>query len=220
MLISSNQLSARHKLKDEQLQMCCNNTELERATEWKLLGLTIDENLTLNNHISKMLQDSYSQLSILKKHKRYTSQSAHKQLVESLIFSRLDYCNNLFIDLPQYQVRRMIKLQKSCASFAKGKFCSTEDMVSLKWLLFSERTDLTVLKMTFKGLLNERMPSNFQISIKEKKRELRTATKTIKLTLTSEPNYESHFIKYAKTLYNEVPKPLQEAKNIVLLFLS
>ena len=51
MLISSNQLSARHKLKDEQLQMCCNNTELERVTEWKLLGLTIDENLTLNNHI-------------------------------------------------------------------------------------------------------------------------------------------------------------------------
>ena len=64
--------------------------------------------------------------------------------------------------------------------------------------------------MTFKGLLNERMPSNFQISIKEKKREFRTATETIKLKLTSEPNYESHFIKYATTLYKEVPKPIQE----------
>ena len=51
MLISSNQLSTRHKVKDEQLQICHNNTELERVTEWKLLGLTIDENLTLNNHI-------------------------------------------------------------------------------------------------------------------------------------------------------------------------
>ena len=66
--------------------------------------------------------------------------------------------------------------------------------------------------MTFKGPLNERMPSNFQISIKEKKRELRTATETIKLKLTSEPNYESHFIKYATTLYKEVPKPIQEAQ--------
>ena len=66
--------------------------------------------------------------------------------------------------------------------------------------------------MTFKGLLNEGMPSNFQISIKEKKRELRTATEAIKLTLTSEPNYESYFIKYATTLYNEVPKPIQEAE--------
>ena len=66
--------------------------------------------------------------------------------------------------------------------------------------------------MVFKGLLNERMPSNFQISIKEKKRELRTATETIKLTLTSELNYESHFIKYTPTLYIEVPKPIQEAE--------
>ena len=186
MLIASKQLSVRHKLKDKQLQICCNNTELERVTEWKLLGLTIDENLTLNNHISKILKDSYSHLSILKKLKRYTSQSVRRQLVESLIFSRLDFCNNLFIDLPQYQVRRMIKLQKSCASFVKDKFCSIEDMVSLKWLLVPERIDLTVLKMTFKSLLNERMPSNFQISIKEKKRELRAATETTKLTLTSE----------------------------------
>ena len=102
MFISSNQLSARHKLKDEQLQISWNNTELERVTEWKLLGLIIDEYLTLNYHISKMLKDSYSHLSILKKLKRYTSQFVRKQLVESLVFSRLDYCNSLFIDLPQY----------------------------------------------------------------------------------------------------------------------
>ena len=148
MLITSKQLSARHKLKDEQLQICCNNTDLERVTEWKLLGLTIDENLTLSNHITKFLKHSYSHLSILKKLKRYTSQSVCNQLVESLIFSRFDYRNNLFIDLPQYQVRRMIKLQKSCTSFANGKYCSMEDVVSLKWLLVPERIDFTVLKMT------------------------------------------------------------------------
>ena len=106
----------------------------------------------------------------------------------------------------------MTKLQKSCASFVKGKLCSTEDVVSLKWLLVPEIIDLTILKLTFKGLLNERMLPNFQISIKEKKRELRTARDTIKLTLTSEPNYESHFKKNATTLYNEVPKPIQETE--------
>ena len=69
MLITSKQLSVRHKLKDEQLQIRCNSTDLERVTEWKLLGLTTDEDLTLNNHISKMLKDSYSHLRILKKPK-------------------------------------------------------------------------------------------------------------------------------------------------------
>ena len=89
----------------------------------KLLGLTIDEILTLNNHISKMLKDS-----------------------------------------------RMIKLQKFCASFVKGKFCSTKDVVSLKWLMVSERTDFTVLKMTCNGFLNEGMPSKFHISIMESRK--------------------------------------------------
>ena len=51
-----------------------------------------------------------------------------------------------------------------------------------------ERIDFTVLKMTFNGLLNERMQSNFQIIIKEKKQQLRAETETIKLTLTTEPN--------------------------------
>ena len=34
MLIASKQLSAPHKLKDEQLQICCNNTKQHRVTEW------------------------------------------------------------------------------------------------------------------------------------------------------------------------------------------
>ena len=51
MLITSNQLSTQHKLKDEQSQICCNNTEIEKVTEWKLLDLTINENPTLSNHI-------------------------------------------------------------------------------------------------------------------------------------------------------------------------
>ena len=75
-----------------------------------------------------------------------------------------------------------------------------------------ERIYFTVLKMTFNGLLNERMQSNFQIIIKEKKQDLRAETETIKLALTTESNYESHFIKYVTTRYNEVPRSIQEAE--------
>ena len=60
--------------------------------------------------------------------------------------------------------------------------------------------------MTFKGLLNERMSLDFQINIKEMKRELRQSIKTDK------SNNESHFLKYAATLYNQIPKQIQEAE--------
>ena len=36
-----------------------------------------------------------------------------------------------------------------------------------------------------------------------------------KQELRNEPNYQSHFIKYATTLYNEVPKSIQEAEKIL-----
>ena len=76
MLIVSKQLSARRKLKDEQLQICCNYTQLERVAEWKLLGLKLSINAEQPD--VKRLKDSYSHLSILKKVKRYTSQSVRK----------------------------------------------------------------------------------------------------------------------------------------------
>ena len=57
--------------------------------------------------------------------------------------------------------------------------------------------------MTFKGLLNETMSSNFQTSIKEK---------TTKINNSSRNHQIDPFIKYATTLYNEVPKPIQETE--------
>ena len=64
-----------------------------------------------------------------------TSHTVRARTLESPISLKIDYFNNLFIYLPQYQTRSMIKLQKSCASIAKRKFCSAEDVVPLKRLL-------------------------------------------------------------------------------------
>ena len=56
-------------------------------------------------------------------------------------------------------------------------------------------------------MLNEKMPFNFQTNIK-KKQELRQSTETIKSALKGGPDYESYFLKYATTLYNQVPKQM------------
>ena len=94
MLITTNQMSTQHKLKDKQFQICCNIVTLEIVNKWKLLGVTIDE-----KNVSLLLKNCYLYLSILKKNAKDV-QSVHKQLIESLILSRLDYYKNLFINLP------------------------------------------------------------------------------------------------------------------------
>ena len=65
-------------------------------------------------------------------------------------------------------------------------------------------------------MLKERMPSKTSKSVskkRKKKREPRQSTETIKLALTGEPKDESHLPKYTTTLYNQVPKQVEEAEN-------
>ena len=119
----------------------------------------------LSYRTSKIQKKSYTHLSILKILKRYTSQFVRKQLAKA--FQEYTTVTICYTDLRQSQLQRIIKLQKSCAIFVKRKLCFAEDVVLLKWLLIPERIDFTVSKTTFKGLLNDKMHSNFQISKKK-----------------------------------------------------
>ena len=72
MVISTPQMSKHHQLKEEKLNVKCNNITLERVSQWKSLGITLDEHFHLDKHISNLLKDCYSSLSMLKKLKRCT----------------------------------------------------------------------------------------------------------------------------------------------------
>ena len=57
----------------------------------------------LHSQVNKILKDGYSTLRILKLLERYATYHIRKQLCESLILSKLDYCNILCKTLLQYQ---------------------------------------------------------------------------------------------------------------------
>ena len=88
---------------------------------------------------------------MLKKLKRYTALPIRKKPTESLIFSRLDYCNNLIIDSPQYQIKRLLKLQKTCTGFVLNNYTTCEDITKLKWLLGPEYHRITYFQRFIKG---------------------------------------------------------------------
>ena len=94
------------------------------------------------------------------------------------MFSRIDYCNNLFIDLSQYQIKRLLKLQKACAGFVLNKYATYEDITKLKWLLVLEKINFIIAKLTFKGLLKENVPQNLEIQTRTSYRSLRSSNKT------------------------------------------
>ena len=78
------------------------NKNIERAKEYKRLGIILDEQFELYSHVNKISKDGYSTLRTLKLLKCYTPYYLRKQFCESLILSKLDYCNILCKTLPQY----------------------------------------------------------------------------------------------------------------------
>ena len=156
MVISTPQMSKHHQLKEERLYVKCNNITLERASEGKLLGITLAEHFHLDKHFSKLLKDCCSLLSMLKKLKRYTTLPIRKQLTKLLIFSWLDYCKNLSINLPQYQIKGLLKPQKACSSFVLNKSATCQDVTKLKWLLVPERINFIIVKVIFKGFFTRK----------------------------------------------------------------
>jgi len=66
MIFSSQQLSKYHNLKDDNLNIKCSNTIIERVEQFKIIGVTFDEHLKFNTQLDKILKSSYSTLAILK----------------------------------------------------------------------------------------------------------------------------------------------------------
>ena len=77
---------------------------------------------------------------MLKKLKRYVPLAVRKQLIESWIV----YCSNLYLDLLQNQVKRLLKLQKACGGFILNKYATLENITKLKSLLVPKKVNFTI----------------------------------------------------------------------------
>ena len=126
-----------------------------------------------------------------------------------MIFSRLDYCNNVFIDLPQYQIKRLSNLQKTWAYFVVNMYATYEDITKLIWLLVPEIIHFKIKKLIFKGLLKENIPDNLEIQVRNSNRSLRTSNK-ITLEYTNLQKQQSFYINCPNILYNELPNEIKK----------
>ena len=139
MLFSTHKMSQHHQLYNNNiLKISCKNQTIERVQQYKLLGVVIDEHFELYTHIRNIFKNGYSTLKMLKKLKRYTYHQTRKHLVESLILSKIDYCNVSFKGLPKYQIQRVNKLIQAWAGFVKCKYGEIKDIADLNWLSIEE----------------------------------------------------------------------------------
>ena len=107
-----------------------------------LLGVILDSNLKLERQISSVCQTCFYYLRKLYSYKRYLDFEQRVLFVRCYILSRLDYCNSLYLGLPEFLIKKLQKVQNAAARFifSKQRSVRTSPLLEkLHWLPIKQR---------------------------------------------------------------------------------
>jgi len=193
---------------------------VEVTSSARNIGVIMDSNLTMADHVSNICKSSYSHLRNISQIRKYLTQDATKTLIHSLVTSRLDNMNSLLFGLPDNIISRLQKIQNHAAKLVmkKKKYDHvTPILQSLHWLPIHYRIHYKLLLTTHKclnGLAPEYLSSRLQKYIPG--RSLRSADQHLlveqKVKLKSYG--ERAFSIAAPKLWNELPLDLRKCENL------
>ena len=71
--------------------------EIDNQNEVELLGITIDNKLTFNKHMSKLCRKASKKLHALTRVAKYMTETQRKSVMTSFIYSQFQYCPLIWI---------------------------------------------------------------------------------------------------------------------------
>ena len=177
----------------------------------------------LNTNIFRsrqLISSCYRKIFVLKKLKNFAPWHVRKQLAESLVLSKLDYCNVLLFNITQLRLRRLQQVQKAAAGFVNGKFCKIPDIIELGWLPIIDKINYNILKLTHQVLYNNEFPDYLTVQREQNRHSKRNQQENdcdIRLTT---PNTTKTFSGAASRLFNELPSNIRGEENYDLFCTS
>ena len=121
------------------------------------LGISYDCNLSMANHVAKIVKSSFYHLKNISRIRKYITIDTAKTLVHTFISSKLDYCNALLYGLPKSTIRKLQSVQNSAARIVMrmGKYDHiTPVLEHLHWLPIEYRIEFKICLLVYKVLHN------------------------------------------------------------------
>ena len=108
----------------------------------------------MQKHISSICCASFLELLRIASIRPYLSQSAAARVVAAMVISRLDYCNSVFIGLPEDQIARLQRVQNNATRLVLKKR-RTRDHVTppvkeLHWLPVTFRCQYKIATLAYR----------------------------------------------------------------------
>jgi len=117
------------------------------------LGVYIDSELGAATHVSRTVSRCFAALQQLRHLRRYVTNDCFRSLVVSLVHSRLDYGNFVFVGLPVYLQRRLQAILNAAARLVFGlrRYDHVTDALAiLHWLRVPERVNFKLALMAYR----------------------------------------------------------------------
>ena len=122
------------------------------------LGVTIDCQLTMKDHVRRTCTACFYQLRQLRVVRRSLSSDACTSLVHAFISSRLDYCNSLLAGISDTLIRQLQSVLSVAARFVtrRRKYDPISEIIrdKLHWLPVRQRIDFKLGVLIYKCLHN------------------------------------------------------------------
>jgi len=191
------------------------------STSARDLGLILDSELSMVDHVSSVVRNCYYQLRILGKLRPMLTRELANEIALATVMSRIDYCNSTFWGLPATQLNRLQKVQNIAARIVtrtKQREHITPVLDSLHWLQVHKRIDFKILSLTY-ACMNKSAPEYLQerIPVYEPPRCLRSCSQS-RLRLPSVDDTKKKrsgaraFNNAGPKLWNSLPETVKKAE--------
>src|SRR6218665_2377966 len=119
------------------------------------LGVTFDPHLSFSNHISNLSRSCFMHIRDLRRIRPTLDFKTASTIATSIVHSKLDYCNYLFLSPDSTQIHRLQLIQNSLArtvTRTPRHHHITPVLKSLHWLKIPERIPFKVWSLTYNSL--------------------------------------------------------------------
>ena len=145
----------RRRIHIDKLKIGDSEIKIETTSSVRNLGFFLDSDISSKTHVSKICQSSHFHLRNIGKIRKMLDSDTTKTLVQSLVVSKIDYCNALLLNAPSTTIDRLQKIQNRAArlvTLSRPREHITPVLRSLHWLPVKERISFKICCIIYKCL--------------------------------------------------------------------
>ena len=219
---SSMSIGSRQNLSNyDELNITIDNEDISNVDNQKLLGIIIDKTLSWDKQIDSVCLNITRRITLVKLLSKYVDMPNLKLYYNSYILPIFDYGCMIWGQCSNYNINRLLKLQKRAARIIlRADFMtpSNEMFQELGWLTFTNRVEYHICIMVFKSLNGqapEYLSSLLTKCSETNTRNLRSSKQEIlKVPFARTAYYKKSFSVTGPKLWNALPLEIRKSTSL------